>query len=81
MQAVADLTQLPVELYPSPDATALGAAALGRLAGQPGLALEQAVPDWTPVSRYEPVWTADRAAAFRQRWCALAAATLPAKET
>ena len=48
MQAVADLTQLPVELYPSAHATALGAAALARMARQPGLALSHAVLDWTP---------------------------------
>ena len=39
MQAVADLTQLPVGLYPSAHATALGAAALGRMAQDPDLAL------------------------------------------
>ena len=47
MQAVANLTQLPVELYPSAHATALGAAALARMARQPGLALSRAVLDWT----------------------------------
>ena len=35
MQATADLLQVPVEVYPSPNATALGAAALGRLAVEP----------------------------------------------
>ena len=37
MQAQADLAQLPVEVYPSPHATALGAAACARLALDPAL--------------------------------------------
>jgi glycerol kinase len=81
MQAVADLTQLPVELYPSAHATALGAAALARMARQPGLALSQAVLDWTPATSYEPHWTPDQAADFRQRWRATATATMPPKES
>jgi len=80
MQAVADLTQLPVELYPSPHATALGAAALARMARQPGLTLSEAVLDWTAVTSYRPQWSPDRAGGFRQRWRAVAAATLPAKD-
>ena len=77
MQAVADLTQLPVALYPSPHATALGAAALGRLAADPTLTLAQAVPEWTPGATYQPSWTADRASEFRARWHAAATANLP----
>ena len=77
MQAVADLTQLPVELYPSPHATALGAAALGSMAALPTLSMERAVQIWTPTTTYEPRWTADQAGAFRDRWRATAAATLP----
>ncbi|MDL4772580.1 FGGY family carbohydrate kinase [Actinomadura xylanilytica] len=68
MQATADLMQTPIEVYPSPHATALGAAALARLAVRPELAIEQAVFDWTPSTGYEPRWTAERAAEFRSRW-------------
>jgi glycerol kinase len=68
IQATADLLQLPVDVYPSPHATALGAAALGRLAITPELALDDAVPDWTPASSYEPGWSPDRAAEFLGRW-------------
>ncbi len=77
MQAVADLTQLPVTLYPSPHATALGAAALGRLALDPQLALEAAIPTEASRLTYEPAWTADQAAEFRNRWRAAADANLP----
>ncbi len=77
MQAVADLTQLPVGLYPSAHATALGAAALGRMAQDPGLALEDAVMDWNPRTTYEPRWGGDQAATFRERWRATAIANLP----
>ena len=35
MQAQADLLQVPVEVYPSPHATALGVAALARLGARP----------------------------------------------
>jgi glycerol kinase len=81
MQSVADLTQLPVDLYPSPHATALGAAALGRMAQDPALALEDAVLDWNPTTTFEPRWSADRAQSFRERWRSAAIANLPAPST
>jgi glycerol kinase len=79
MQAVADLTQLPVTLYPSPHATALGAAALGRLALDPELVLAEAIATGGSGLAYEPGWTADQAGEFRNRWRAVAAANLPAR--
>jgi glycerol kinase len=77
MQAVADLTQLPVTLYPSPHATALGAAALGRLALDSRLTLSEALKSENSGLSYEPQWTADQAGAFRDRWRAAAVANLP----
>ncbi|WP_067176934.1 FGGY family carbohydrate kinase [Microtetraspora niveoalba] len=68
MQAQADLAQMPVDVYPSPHATALGAAAMARLAVDPALGLEEAVPPWTPSTTYEPRWSGDRAAEFLARW-------------
>ena len=68
MQATADLVQVPVEVYPSAHATPLGAAAMARLALDPSLSLDDAVPPWTATTGYEPRWSADRAATFRQRW-------------
>ena len=78
MQATADLLQVPVEVYPSPNATALGAAALGRLAVEPALDLPEAILEWTPTDRYEPAWPTDRAAGYRARWRAAVSAALPA---
>jgi glycerol kinase len=77
MQAVADLTQLPMALYGSPHATALGAAALGRLALDPQLALEDAIPAEQSRLNYEPAWNADQASEFRNRWRVAADANLP----
>ena len=68
MQAQADLLQAPVDVYPSPHATALGAAALARLALDGELSLADAVGDWTPAASYEPVWSADQAAETLGRW-------------
>jgi glycerol kinase len=76
IQATADLLQLPVDVYPSPHATALGAAALGRLALTPQLSLEQAVSDWTPTDSYEPRWSADQASEFLGRWRSAVTASL-----
>ena len=48
MQTQADLLQLPVEVYASPDATARGAAAFASLGLDPSLALGDAVEPSTP---------------------------------
>ncbi|BBZ76081.1 carbohydrate kinase [Mycolicibacterium anyangense] len=80
MQACADIVGLPVEIYPSPHATALGAAALAELSLAPQLSVRDVVPAWQPSATYEPSWTADRAADFRDRWRALAASTYSEQE-
>ena len=54
MQAVADVLQVPVDVYPSPHATALGAAALADLSLHPAKGVRGVVPTWTPASSYEP---------------------------
>ena len=66
MQMQADLAQLPVEVYPSPHATALGVAQLG---GAP-------VPAWQPVAVYEPTVGTDEAETRLTRWRDAADATL-----
>lgn len=68
MQSVADLMQLEIEVYPSAHATALGAAALARMAHDPGLGLADAVVGWQPGLTYTPRWSAEQAAEFRGRW-------------
>jgi glycerol kinase len=72
MQSVADLMQIEIDVYPSAHATALGAAALARMAHDPGLPLADAVVAWRPSLTYGPRWSADRAAEFRARWNAAA---------
>ncbi|MFI5908640.1 FGGY family carbohydrate kinase [Dactylosporangium sp. NPDC051541] len=68
MQAQADLAQLPIDVYPSPHATALGAAACARLALHPGLSIVDAVGEFAPAARFEPEWPPDRAAEHLARW-------------
>jgi glycerol kinase len=77
MQATADLLQIPVDVYPSPHATALGAAAFGRLAIDSSLSVRAALPQWSAAESYQPAWSIDRAADFRSRWRAAAIANLP----
>ena len=76
MQAQADLAQLPVEVYPSPHATALGAAACARLALDPARGLADVAGGWQPADTYEPAWSTDRAAGHLARWHAAAQACL-----
>ncbi len=80
MQAQADLGQLPVEVYPSAHATALGAAACAQLALDPGLSVADVVGHWTPTAVYEPRWSADRSAAHLARWRTAAEASLTTKD-
>ena len=68
MQAQADLAQVPVDVYPSPDATALGAAAAARIGLDPSTPVADVVGGWTPAATYEPRWSADRAADHLGRW-------------
>ena len=75
MQAVADVLQVPVDVYPSPHATALGAAALADLSLHPGRPLSDVVPRWSPASTYDPRWDPARSNDFRASWRALAATT------
>jgi glycerol kinase len=81
MQAQADLARIPVDVYPSQHATALGAAACARLSLDSGLALDDAVGTWTPDHTYEPAWSADRAVDFMARWMRAAEVVAAQKET
>jgi glycerol kinase len=76
MQIQADLLQAPIEVYPSPNATALGVAAFARLGVgdvQGGMGLAR---DWRPVATYEPRISADEAYGRLARWRAAADATI-----
>lgn len=68
MQAQADIAQLPVEVYPSPHATVLGAAACAHLAVDPTLDVAAAVGNWRPTTVFEPKWSRDRAEEFMTAW-------------
>jgi glycerol kinase len=74
MQAQADLLQTPVELYPSPDATALGVGALARLGCGDARTTAEAVGDWSPAAVFEPRMEASEAAERLARWHAAALA-------
>ncbi|WP_193047180.1 FGGY family carbohydrate kinase [Mycolicibacterium baixiangningiae] len=76
MQAQADLAQIPVDVYPSLHATALGAAACARMAMDPALTPAEAVGPWTPVHTYHPQWPAERATDHMSRWRRTAESTL-----
>jgi len=72
LQVQADLLQCPVEVYPSPHATALGVAAFAAIgAGQP-------LPSgtWRPSAIVEPSISGDEATARLGAWQAVAEATL-----
>ena len=76
MQVQADLIQAPIEVYPSPNATALGVAALACL-GAGGVANARvATGGWRPAAVYEPTIDADAAAERLQDWRTVAEATL-----
>jgi glycerol kinase len=74
MQAQADLLQAPVELYPSPDATALGVGALARLGRGAAATPAEAVGVWSPVAVFEPRLEASEATERLVRWEAAARA-------
>ncbi len=75
LQAVADQLQVEVDVYPWPHATALGAAALGRMATDPDLTLSDAIVRWRPAQVISPHWSPSRASDFRSRWLAAVAST------
>jgi glycerol kinase len=68
MQTQADVLQIPIEVYPSAHATALGAATLARAALAPTATLSDALAPWSPATVYEPSWSPDRAATFTAQW-------------
>jgi len=71
MQHQADLLQVPVEVFASPHATALGVAALARL-GLEGTGTAPDVPSPAPFARYEPRMGVDEAAERLSRFSAAA---------
>jgi glycerol kinase len=74
MQAQADLLQVPVELYPSADATALGVGALARLGAGGASTPVEAVGSWAPAAVFEPRMSSAEAEDRLARWQAAALA-------
>lgn len=68
MQAQADLLQTPVEIFPSPHASAAGVAALARLGAGLAATPQEAIPRHVPAVVYEPSLGADTAAAYLERF-------------
>ncbi len=62
MQTQADLLQLPVEVAPSPDATAIGVGALARLGAGEGRDLADVLSPMAPGARFEPAISVAEAA-------------------
>ena len=71
VQMQADLAQVPIEVYPSPHATAHGVAGFARLGAGGG-----PFPAWRPALVVEPSISADEADSRLSRWHAAASATL-----
>ncbi|MCU1427748.1 MAG: glycerol kinase [Actinomycetia bacterium] len=76
LQVQADLAQVPVEVYPSPHATALGVAAFARLGAGAVTRPEDAVGVWSPLMHFEPSITAAEADERLAVWRAAAEATV-----
>ena len=76
LQAQADLLQAPVELYPSPHATALGVAALARLGASAATSPTNAVCPWVPAAVFEPHIRSTEAEARLHAWRRAAEATM-----
>jgi glycerol kinase len=76
LQAQADLLQAPVEVYPSPHATALGVAAFSDLGANLGSPAQVGATTWRPDAVLEPRIGADEAAERLGAWQRVAAATM-----
>ena len=73
MQMQADLAQVNIEVYPHPDATAMGVANLAAMSTNSGLNLGDFASAWKPSERYSPKWSADRAENYLTKWRSLPA--------
>ncbi|HEX2782027.1 MAG TPA: FGGY family carbohydrate kinase [Ilumatobacteraceae bacterium] len=76
LQTQADLLQAPVEVYPSPHATALGVAAFADLGASGVSQVQLAASEWHPDVVVEPRIGSDEAAARLAGWHRVATATM-----
>ncbi len=68
LQTQADLAQIPIEVYPSTNATALGVAAMAMI----GHGARAGLPSWNPTRVVTPRISADEAEGRLGRWRAIA---------
>ena len=68
MQTQADLLQVPVDVYSTPHATALGVAALARIGLGHAATPRDAVSVWAPTATYEPACSTGEAEHRMARW-------------
>lgn len=68
MQMQANLAQIPVEVFPHPDATAVGVAYLSALALDQKLSFTDLKSSWAAVKIYEPIWSSDQSQSYLSRW-------------
>jgi glycerol kinase len=76
LQAQADLLQVPVERYPSPDATSHGIGALALIGAGASADPDTALGAWTADAVLEPQFGAEQAAAWLERYEATARALI-----
>jgi glycerol kinase len=76
LQTQADLLQAPIEIYPSPHATALGVAAFADLGANGASQPQVAGTAWRPDAVVEPRIGADEAAERLASWQRVASATM-----
>jgi glycerol kinase len=72
MQTQSNLSQIPIDVYPHPDATALGIAGFTRLALDSSLSPNEAIPKWQAHESYTPSMSSESAKEFMKRWQAAA---------
>jgi glycerol kinase len=75
LQVQADLLQAPVEVFPSPHATALGVAAFARIGASTAGEAPEPGMSWRPAAVVEPAISRDEAEARLAAWLAVAEAT------
>lgn len=68
MQMQADLAQVEIEVFPHPDATAVGVGALTMMAMDAQVTVDKSIPEWAPLHTYSPIWSAARAEEYLDRW-------------
>ena len=68
MQFQADIAQIEIEVFPHPDATAIGVGVLGKLAIDKSVKLSSVLPSVNSKISYSPKWSKDRAEAFMNDW-------------